>query len=49
MFSLRRRRLWGDMTEVFNMIHGNDELNMGKLFWYRGGWKNEKTWFMFKN
>ena len=32
MFPLRRRRLRGDMTEVFKMIHGNDKVNLGKLF-----------------
>ena len=32
MFSLRRRRLRGDMTEVFKMIHGIDEVNLGKFF-----------------
>ena len=33
MFSLRRRRLRGDMTEVFKMIQdGTDKVNMGKLF-----------------
>ena len=32
MFTLRRRRLRGDMTEVFRMIHGIDKVNLGKLF-----------------
>ena len=32
MFSLRRRRLRGDMIEVFNMIQGIDRVNVGKLF-----------------
>ena len=32
MFSLRRRRLKGDMIEVFKMIHGIDKVNLGKLF-----------------
>ena len=32
MFSLRRRRLRGDMTEVFKMIHGIDKVNLRKLF-----------------
>ena len=32
MFSLRRRRLRGDMTEMFKMIHGIDKVNLGKLF-----------------
>ena len=32
MFSLRRRRLRGDMIEVFKIIHGIDKVNLGKLF-----------------
>ena len=32
MFSLRRRRLRGDMTEVLKMIQGIDKVNLGKLF-----------------
>ena len=32
MFSLRRRRLRGDMIEVFKMIHGIDKVNIGKCF-----------------
>ena len=32
MFSLKRRRLKGDMIEVFKMIHGIDKVNLGKLF-----------------
>ena len=35
MFSLRCRRLRGDMIEVFKMIHGIDKANLGKLFLYR--------------
>ena len=35
MFSLRRRRLRGDMIEGFKMIHGIDKVNLGKLFLYR--------------
>ena len=31
MFSLRRRRLGGDMAEVFKMINGVDKVNLGKL------------------
>ena len=31
-FSLRRRRLRGDMMEVFKMIHGIDKVNLGKVF-----------------
>ena len=32
MFSLRRRRLRGDMIEVFKMINGTGKVNLGKLF-----------------
>ena len=32
MFSLRRRRLKGDMIKVFKMIRGIDKVNLGKLF-----------------
>ena len=32
MFSLRLRRLRGDMIEVFKMIHGVDKVNLGNLF-----------------
>ena len=32
MISLRRRRLRGDMIEVFKMIHGIDKVNLRKLF-----------------
>ena len=32
MFSLRHRRLRGDMSEVFKMIHDIDKVNLGKLF-----------------
>ena len=32
MFSLRRRKRMGDMTEVFKMIHGIDKVNLGKIF-----------------
>ena len=31
--SLRRRRLRGDMIEMFKMIHGIDKVNMGKLLY----------------
>ena len=31
MCSLRRRRLRGDMIEVFKMIHDVDMVNIGKL------------------
>ena len=32
MFSLRRKRLRGDMIEVFKMTSGTDKVNLGKLF-----------------
>ena len=32
MFSLRRRRVRGDMSEVFKIIHGIEKVNLGKLF-----------------
>ena len=32
MFSLRRRRPRGNRIEAFKMIHGIDEVNLGKLF-----------------
>ena len=32
MFSLRHRRLKGDMIEVFKVIHGVDKVNLGKFF-----------------
>ena len=32
MFSLRRRRLRSDMTEVFKVVHGMEKVNLGKLF-----------------
>ena len=32
MFSLRRRRLRGDMIEVFKINHGFDKVNIEKLF-----------------
>ena len=33
MFSLRHRRLRGNMIQVFKMIHGIDKVNLGKLFY----------------
>ena len=32
MFSLRSRRLRGEMIEMFKIIHGTDKVNLGKLF-----------------
>ena len=32
MFSLKRRRLRGNLIEMFKMIHGIDKINLGKLF-----------------
>ena len=33
MFSLRRRKLNGDMIELFKMIHVIDKVNLRKLFY----------------
>ena len=49
MFSLRRRRLRGDMIEVFKMIHGIDKVNLGKLFCIDEDGRTRKHKFMFKN
>ena len=35
MFSLRRRRLRGDMIEVFKMIQGIHKVNLKEAFLYR--------------
>ena len=35
MFFVRRRRLRGDMIEVFKMIEGIDLVDLGKLFCMR--------------
>ena len=32
MVSLRRKRLRGNMIEVFKMIHGIDKVNLGQFF-----------------
>ena len=32
MFSVRSRKLRGNMLEVFKMIHGIHKVNLGKLF-----------------
>ena len=32
MFSIRLRRLGGDMIEAFKIIHSNDKVNLAKLF-----------------
>ena len=32
MFSIRRRRLRGDMIEMFKMIHGIGKVNLGNFF-----------------
>ena len=47
MFSLRRRRLRGDMAEVFKMIQGIDKVNLGKLFCIDEDRKTRKQ-FMFE-
>ena len=48
MFSLRYMRFGDDMIEVFKMIKGIDEVNLGKHFCID---ENERTrkQFMFKN
>ena len=42
MFSLRRRRLRGDMIEMFKMIHGIDKINQEKLFCIDGDGRTRK-------
>ena len=49
MFSLRRRRLRGDMIDVFEMIHGIDKINLGKLFCINEDRRTKKKQFIFKN
>ena len=48
MIILRRRRLRGDMIEMFKMIHGMDKVNLGKLFCLDEDERTRKH-FMFKN
>ena len=48
MFSLRLRRLRGDMVEVFKMINGIDKVNLEKLFCIDEE-ERTRTQFMFKN
>ena len=48
MFSLRRRRIWGDVIELFKMIHCIDKVNLWKLFCIDEDGKMRKK-FMFKN
>ena len=48
MFSLRRRRLRGDMIEVVKKIHGMDKVNLGKVFCIDEEGRTRKQ-FMFKN
>ena len=40
MFSLKCRRLRGDMIEVLKMFHGMDKVNLGKLFYI---YEDERT------
>ena len=47
IFSLRHRRLRGDMAEVFKMIQGIDKVNLGKLFCIDEDRKTRKQ-FMFE-
>ena len=48
MFSLRCRRLRGDMIEVFKMINGMDEVYSRKLFWIDEDGRTRKH-NLFKN
>ena len=48
MFSLRRRRLRGDMIEVFKVIHSINKVNLGKLFFINEDGRTRKQ-FLFKN
>ena len=48
MFSLRRRRLRGNMIEVFKMIRGIGKVNLGKFFCIDGDRRTRK-YSLFKN
>ena len=48
MFSLRRRRLRGDMIEAFKMIHDIDKVNLEKPFCIDEDGRTRKHSF-FKN
>ena len=48
MFSLRRRKLRGNMIEVFKMIQGIDKINLGKVFCIDEDERTRKE-FMLKN
>ena len=39
----------GNMIEVFEMIHGIDKVNLGKLIFKYMMMKEQETQFMFKN
>ena len=41
-FSLRRRRLRGDMIELFKMIRGIEKVNLGKLLCIDEGGRTRK-------
>ena len=43
IFSLRRRRLRGNMIEVFKMNQGIDKVNIGKLFYIVEDRRTRKT------
>ena len=53
IFSLRRRRLGGEMIEVFKTIHGIEKVNLGKLFCINGDGRTRKHklkyWIEFFN
>ena len=46
--SLRRRKLMGDMIEVFKMIHGIHKVNLGKPFYIDGDGRTRKHILRFK-
>ena len=48
MFSLSHRRFKGDMIEVFKMIQGIDEINLGKLFCIQEDGRTRKHSFCLK-
>ncbi len=53
MFPLHKRRIRGDLTELFNILHQFDKINPDKLFEInyvtvtRGNGKNLKRHFFF--
>ena len=45
MYSLRYRRLRGDMIEVLKVIHGIDKVNLGELFYVDEDGRTRKQFF----